>query len=159
VQEKPAVKADSNAMCEGAQCCEKGQAIDNLPYCEELQREGKCGGCFKFHVSPNPETLYCCNKHYSSDRKLEEKPVQEKPAVKADSNQTCGDHCTKYLKDAFNHGITPDDMSSWCTGGLNLCYSGNCMDDCKFNFHDVRHWDNVDCNQVCQGASQSALLI
>merc|ERR1719386_197402 len=67
-EQKAAVK-EANDICHGQQCCDGNhdQWIDNLPYCQQLESEGKCGGCFKFQVDPSPDTLFCCRKHYAAE--------------------------------------------------------------------------------------------
>merc|ERR1711959_294769 len=80
-EEKAAVQG-ANDICHGEQCCDGNhdQLIDNEPYCRDLERSGKCGGCFKFQVDPNPETLFCCRKHFKDDATTEQqKPVEEAP--------------------------------------------------------------------------------
>merc|ERR1719326_1449832 len=82
-------------------------------------------------------------------------PVQEVAAEPApvQGDLPCKITCPVYMKWAFQHGIAEYDLSDWCTSGLDLCYSGNCMSDCEFNFHTgARHWNNLDCRNVCHGA-------
>jgi hypothetical protein len=72
--------------------------------------------------------------------------------AQAQKDLPCDITCTTYLKYAFQHGLAEDDVSAWCTSGLDFCYSGECMADCKYNLHEGRHWNNVDCTAVCHGA-------
>merc|ERR1719359_2603481 len=117
---------------------------------------------FNFHTGARHwNNLDCRNVCHGArgTRQLEEQKVEEqKVEVAAEPAPVQGDlpckiTCPVYMKWAFQHGIAEYDLSDWCTSGLDLCYSGNCMSDCEFNFHTgARHWNNLNCNMVCHGA-------
>jgi len=92
-------------------------------------------------------------------RQLEEQKVEVEAPAPAQDDLPCSLTCTTYLKYAFQHGLAEYDVSKWCTSGLDFCYSGNCMADCKYNVHEIRHWNNVDCSAVCHNAMGATLLI
>merc|ERR1711881_804725 len=96
-EQKPAVaeqqvevqtESKADAMCEGADCCDgRGSSWwDNKAGCLAQQTEGKCGGCEPFHPNKgNPETLYCCHKHWNEEKEQKPAVAEQQVGVQTDS--------------------------------------------------------------------------
>merc|ERR1712072_748828 len=96
-EQKPAVaeqqvqvqtESKADAVCEGEKCCDgRGSSwFDNKAGCLAQQTEGKCGGCEPFHPNKgNPETLYCCHKHWNEEKEQKPAVAEQQVEVQTDS--------------------------------------------------------------------------
>jgi hypothetical protein len=144
---------DVSAWCtSGLDFCYSGNCLID---CEHNLHEGR-------HWNNVDCTAVCHGARKNrqlEEQKVEEQNVEVAAPAPAQKDLPCDITCPAYLKFAFQHGMADYDVSAWCTSGLDLCYSGNCMSDCEYNLHDGHHWNNVDCRQVCHNARGATLLI